>query len=177
MTIGRKIKHYCFKRQRNKIKRERKLINLNDAESIGILYDASNEEDYNFMTKLVRDLQTEHKKVKALGYIRQKKMPAYGFPKLTFEFFNKKEFKWNFKPRQSVIEEFINYPFDILIDLSPPDIYQTKYLSGLSKAGLIVGRFDEQWKEYYDILIKANSGCKIDELVSHYIHYLKMLKN
>ncbi|MFW5792704.1 MAG: DUF6913 domain-containing protein [Bacteroidota bacterium] len=176
-SIGRKVKEFCFKRQRKKLKRDRKLVNLADAENIGILYDASNEDDYIYITKLVRDLQVEHKKVKTIGFIRQKKMPSYGFPKLTFEFCNKKDFKWNFNPKQQVIKEFIEFPFDILIDLTPSDIFQMKYLSALSKAGLIIGRYDEQWKDYYDILIKEKNNCKLEEMVNHYFHYLKMLKN
>lgn len=176
-TIGRKIKDYCFKKQRQKVKRTRKVVNYHDAVSIAILYDASKEADYKYIANVVKNLQNEHKKVKTIGFIRQKKMPSYGFPKLTFEFCNKREFKWNFKPRQLVIKEFIEYPFDILIDLSPPDIYQFKYISGLSKASLIVGFYNEKWNEYYDLLIKVEPDCTIEGFMQHCIHYLKMLKN
>jgi hypothetical protein len=176
ISISRKIKEYCFNKQRKKHNRKKSIVNYYDAVSIGILYDASKEVDYIYITQLVKELQKDQKKVKTIGFIRQKKMPAYGFPKLTFEFCNKKDFSWNFKPKHQVIKEFMEYPFDIIIDLSPTDVFQIKYVAGLSKASLIVGPYDEKWNKFYDILIKVKPGCSIEEFVQHCYHYLKMLK-
>ncbi|MBS4014626.1 MAG: hypothetical protein KGZ97_12870 [Bacteroidetes bacterium] len=176
MAISRKIKEFCFNRQRKKIIRNKTIVNYYDAVSIGIIYDASKEQDYVFITQAVKELQKDQKKVKTLGFIRQKKMPAYGFPKLTFEFCTKKDFSWNFKPKKQEIKEFIEYPFDILIDLTARDIYQFKYIVGLSKSNFIVGPFDEKWNKFYDLMIKVNDDCSIEEFLKHCYHYLKMLK-
>ncbi len=176
-SIKRIIRDYFFKKQLKKVNRNKKVINYSDADTIGILYDASKEDDYSYITLLVRELQKDSKKVKTVGYIRQKEMPSYGYPKLTFEFCDKKEFSLSFKPKKMIIKDFIEYPFDILIDLSPKDIYEFKYISGLSRAKLKVGKYGEKWNGYYDLLLKVGQNCSNEEFMKHCLHYLKILKN
>ncbi len=175
--IKEKYRKFFFRRELKKITRHKKVINYFDAKNIGIIYDASIEENYLLITSFTKELQQEGKKVNTLGYIRQKKKPEYSFPKLIFGFFSSEDFKWNYKYKSNYVKEFVESEFDILIDFSPDDIFLAKYVAGLSKACYKVGTYSEDYYNIYDLLIEVSKSCTLEELMEHSVHYLKTINS
>ncbi len=153
------------------------MSNYREARSIGILYDASTEKQYQIITHLVRDLQQDQKKVKTLGYVVQKQMPDYSFPKLTFEFCNSKDFAWNQKPKSLNVKDFISNDYDLLMDLTPSDFFHIKFLVAESAAHFKIGRYAEKYLDLYDLMIQVEDTSPLDEVIKHSIYYLKMINN
>ncbi len=181
MEILKKIKHsiarYFLKNKLKKNTRERRFISLKEAKDIGILYLFTNEQDYNAISKFVKLLQDQNKKVKALGFVKQKNLTNRFLPKLSYDFFSQKDINWYGKPSNIFIKDFIEKDFDIIIDMSLQDNYPLQYISGVSKAKLKVGRIGEKNSDIYDIMLKNEKNTKLDKFINEVHHYLSILKS
>ncbi len=180
MEILKKIKHsiarYYLKNKLKKNTRERRLISLKDAKDIGILYLFTNEQDYMAISKLVKLLQDQNKRVKALGFVKQKHLTKRFLPKLSYDFFSQKDINWYGKPSNIFIKDFIEKDFDIIIDMSLQDNYPLQYISAVSKARLKVGRFGENNSDIYDVMIQNKKNTRLDKYINEVYHYLSILK-
>ncbi len=160
-----------------KVRRNKKIAGYKQCTNFGILYDASTEENYKRITLLVKDLQQDQKKVKTLGFVDQKKMPEYSFPKLTFEFCNKKAFALNYQPQSQGIKDFLSQKYDVIIDLSNADFFHLKFIAALSDAPLKVGRFHQKYVDLFDLMLELREDAPIDEAINQTMYYLKMINN
>ncbi len=172
-NIKKKYRNYFFRKATSKRNRQKQVINYYEAKKIGIIYDASKEEDYILIANLTKELQMEGKKVNTIGYIRQKKRPDYSFPRLIFGFFFKHDFTWDYKPKSNFIKDFLEKEYDILLDLSPEEIFLAKYIAGLSRAKYKVGIFSKDYLRTYDLMIEVDDSCSLKQCIGHSLHYLK----
>jgi len=171
------VKYWFLKRAHKRVVRKKKLLGYSQAQNIGILYDATSEDNYRIITLLVKDLQQDMKKVKTLGFVSLKKMPDHAFPKLTFEFCNAKSFSITQQPLTKNIKDFISNDYDILIDLTPSDFYQCKFLTAISGATMKVGRYVEKYIEVFDLMLQLDDNSSLKETSEQMLHYLKMINN
>ncbi len=177
MSIKKKYRDFFIKKELEKVVRRKKVMNYYDSRNIGIIYDASIEDNYLFINNLIKQLQQDGKKVDTLGFIRQKNKHSYSFPRLMFGFFSPDDYAWNFKIKTNDLKVFVQTEFDILIDLSPSDNFYTKYAAGLSKALYKTGAYNTEYYNIYDLLIDVGDNCSIEQLAEHFFYYLKTLKN
>ncbi len=179
MSLIDKIKIFAGKYYLNKHKysiiRNRLISNLDDAKTIGIIYILEDETTYNHITRFVKLLQDKQIAVKAIGYFEGNVRPIYAIEKLSLDFYDKKVLNWFNKPGGSYVSEFMKTEFDILIDLSLTDIFQTKYISTLSKSKFKVGKGGDSNKEIFDLMIDINEKTTLDEFITLIIHYLSII--
>jgi hypothetical protein len=175
--LKERLNHWFLKQSLKRLQRQKRFFNYAGTSTIGILYDASTEEQYLSIANLVKELQQDQKKVKALGYVLQKKLPEHAFPKLTFEFCNYRNFNWALKPVTQNIKDFISKDYDILIDLTPSGFYQVKRLVADSPAHFKVGRYAEKFLDLYDLMIQIDDQTPLTEAIKHTFFYLKMINN
>ena len=152
------------------------MVNLIQARRVGILYMVGDVPDYDKVSEFVSQLQQEHKEVKALGFISSKNLISRFLPKLSYDFFSKKDVNWFYRPIHKTVKDFMEKEFDLLIDLSLADSFPLKYISGLSKAICRVGRFSEDNSPYYDLMIDAKPAITIDDYFYQIKHYLTIIK-
>ena len=125
-AIKKKIGQYYFKKGQSKQVSTRKIVNLKEARSVGILYTLDDVQDYDTVSTFVTELQHDRKEVKALGYVKNKNLISRFLPKLSYDFISRKDINWYFKPIHTKVEDFINKEFDILIDLNLQDLFATE---------------------------------------------------
>jgi hypothetical protein len=171
------VRYWFFKRASSKNKRIKKIMGYSQAKSFGIIYDASTEENYRRITRLVKDLQQDQKKVKTLGYINLKTMPEYSYPKLIFEFCNSKDFSFSQHPKTNNLKDFAAADFDILIDLTPSSFDHMKYVCAISDSRMKVGKYHEKYIDVYDLLLQLEDNSTQEETIEHMLHYIKMINN
>ena len=123
-----KIGQIVFQNQLKSNKRKKEVCNLDSAKSIGILYDATNEEQINQIQPFVSYFFNLKKDVKALGYVNAKKLLYCHTPKLQYDFFYLKDLNWYKKPQNYIIDNFIKKEYDILINLCDSSCIPIKYL-------------------------------------------------
>ncbi len=56
--------------------RKRQVVSFVQAKKIGMLYDATNEQDYELVKQYIKVIRAEHKEVFALGYVDKKQLPV-----------------------------------------------------------------------------------------------------
>jgi len=175
-SLWNSIGNYFLKRESSGIKRNRSMVDLVHAKSIGILYPLFALPDYTDIELFVTSLQKDHKDVKALGYLQHKEMITRFLPKLSYDFFSHQDLNWYNKPVNAKVNDFIHTEFDLLIDLTMEDIFPLKFIAGLSRARCKVGRYKEENNRYYDLMIKVDGPLRLPELIGQIRHYLTIIQ-
>jgi hypothetical protein len=151
-------------------------FNFNKIKTVGILFDASNPEDFELVKRYVIYLKEHTKKVKVIGFFSIKDIPSLTYSKIEYDFFSLKETNWMGKPTTHIIDNFINEEFDLLIDLNIHDHFPLKYIAALSKAGFKVGKYKEEINEdIYDMMIDSDNTQKLKYFLRQVDTYITML--
>lgn len=175
--LRQRIGEFYFKKNLLKVHRERRLSNLENAKRIGILYMLRDVPDYEIIESFVAQLQHERKEVKALGYVKYKTLVSRFLPKLSYDFFSRKDISYFFQPVHGKVKDFIEQDFDILIDLSLEESFPLKYISGLSHAHCRVGRYSDKNLVYYDLMLEVKPDISLEELIRQITHYLTIINS
>ncbi|OIP00420.1 MAG: hypothetical protein AUJ98_07695 [Bacteroidetes bacterium CG2_30_33_31] len=158
------------------VQRDRQFFNLETANTFGIIFDASDEANYNRVSSFVRHIQSKNKIVKAIGFINYKLYPHYIMQKITFDYITLKDINQLMKPVSRHSLEFIQQDFDILIDFNLLRNPILRYISGLSLAKFKIGRFDERDKEIFDFMIQGIEDQNTAVFAKEVLHYLEVLQ-
>lgn len=164
--IRSKAGHYFLKKGIESIDRNRKLVNINSAASVGLLFELTDESVYYRLQKYMQQFQEKKIKVKALGYASNKQVTNHFLPVLAFDFFDGKQLNWFFIPKAVCVQDFIENDFDICINIASERAFPLKYIAGLSRSRLKVGAYgkDTQGDDYkelaliYDIMLLAEEN-------------------
>lgn len=158
-----------------KVVRKKKVIGFDAAKKIGILYDCSQEDHYREVVNLVKRLEQQGKTVHALGFVRHKEMPQYTMAQLNFSYCHRSDFSLTFKLKSPQLQNFSRAGFDLIMDLSPNDLFFMKFLAGLCNATFKAGTYTEEYVDLYDLMIREKDDTGIHELIEHMLHYLKII--
>lgn len=150
-------------------------FSFESVKTVGILMDATNAEDYELVKRYVVYLREHRKKVKVIGYISTKNIPALTYSKLEYDFFSLKELNWMGKPSSVVINNFINEEWDLLIDLNVHDHFPLRYIASVSKAKFKVGKFKEEDENIYDMMIDSDGTKTLKYFLRQVDIYIGMM--
>ena len=94
---------------------------------------------------------------------------------MQYDFFNKKDLNWYYKPQNNYIKNFVKKEYDILINLSDSTCIPIKYLVASSIARFKVGKFEKDY-DIYDLMIKLDKKeDTIEKLISEIAKYLNII--
>ena len=172
-VIKQKLGDFFFKRELKSNPRQREVHNLHSAQSIGILYDATERENMMKVSEFVNTLFKTKKDVKALGFVNLKELTHHHMPMLQFDFFFLKDLNWYYKPQNYIIKNFVEKNYDILINLCDSDCIPIKYLAGSSQAKFKVGKYEEDI-DLYDMMIDVKENT-LSALIKEIHHYLTVI--
>jgi hypothetical protein len=187
MNIIERIRSYGGNYSLNKgiasLTRHKKLIQIDSAASVGILFELKDDTVYYGIQKYFQKLQEKKVKVKALGFASNKIVTQKFLPVLSFDFFNSKQVNWFRIPKAQCAQDFIATDFDICINLASEDVFPLKYVAGLSKSRLKIGAYhsemsDVKYRELgkiYDIMMMAEDEYSQVEFLDQIHEYLNML--
>jgi len=155
--------------------RTQKLYSLATAESIGIVYEYKDEEEFRIIEQLIGQLHDEKKRIKVMVYIKNAKMLAYIPQRLTVDYIRPNEVDWFYRPNSSYVRDFIGSHFHILIDLNYNRSLPLNYIVAKSNAYYKVGIFNEESKEQLDMLLKLDVQNGLPYIIKEIIRYLKTI--
>tara|TARA_B100000768_G_scaffold149775_1_gene144237 strand:+ start:248 stop:790 length:543 start_codon:yes stop_codon:yes gene_type:complete len=170
----KKIGKWVFQRELKTNKRLKAVCNLDDAKSVGILYDATKEEQIKKVKPFVDYFFNLKKDVKALGYVDAKQLSYCHIPKLQYDFFYQKDLNWYYKPHNYIIDNFIKKEYDILINLCDGGCIPIKYLVASSVAHFKIGQHKEGY-EIYDLMIALKEDKSMGKLMYEIKHYINLI--
>lgn len=178
-NIKQSIANRALKQELLSAGRERKpnKFNFGRIKTVGIIFDATNTDDYEIVKRYVVYLREHMKKVKVLGFFSTKEIPALTYSKLEYDFFSTKELNWIEKPDSALIRNFINEEYDLLIDLNIHDHFALKYIAALSKSSFKVGKYDEEGIDIHDLMIDADNTKTVKYFLRQIDTYITMLNS
>jgi len=169
-----KVGKWVFQRELQTNSRIKEVCNLDDAKSIGILYDATSEQQIKIIKPFVSYFFNLKKDVKALGYVNAKELSYCHTPKLQYDFFYQKDLNWYYKPQNYIIDNFIMKEYDILINLCDSNIIPIKYLVASSIAHFKIGIHEEDY-EIYDLMISLKEDKSMEKLMNEIKYYINLI--
>ena len=169
-----KIGQWVFQRDLKTNKRLKEVCNLDDARSVGILYDATSESKIKQVKPFVDYFFNLKKDVKALGYVNSKQLAFHHTPKLQYDFFYQKDLNWYYKPQNYIIDNFVKKEYDILINLCDSNCIPIKYLVANSIAHFKIGQHEDGY-EIYDLMISLKEDKGMEKLMREIKHYINLI--
>jgi hypothetical protein len=174
-NIKLKAGEYFLKKESAGIERAKAIMNLKDAKTVGILYDASNINDTDLVKKYIAYLRDSGKKVKSIGYLAVKELPNTIQISLDQQCLTLKEVNWYYKPAIGFIGNFVKEEYDLLLDLNISRQLPITYIAALSKAKCKVGRFTNKYMNLYDVMIEVDKEKTMKYFLQNVDIYMEML--
>jgi hypothetical protein len=170
------IKKSFLKRclEKHQSSREKKIISLEKAKTIGMICQITDEDSYKEIHALFSKLQSHHRTAWLMGYVDKKEVPFYCLQQLSADFFSKKNLNWYGKPDFAQLNDFLNKDFDILIDFSRNNLAPLRYILSTTNAKLLVGA-NENAQDLYDIFIHTDINIDHQQFLKIVHNYLLKL--
>ena len=165
VLLGRTIK---------KTVRERAVHNFNTAKLVGVVFNATEQKNYEKIRKFLSFLSDKKIRVIALGFIDNKNALNFYSYQTGVNFFSHKDLNWFRQPKCEAVNSFIDLNFDILIDFTILKWFPIQYITGLSKAKFKVGSLIEN-NSNYDLMIDISKNESLDYLLQQVTHYLSVI--
>lgn len=155
--------------------RDRKGVNLGNAQSAALLYIDHSEEHFKQIRGYVKQLHEIYgmKRVCALGFVDlpSKQLPVYQAQKLEYMYFTRSDLNWYLKPQVSLMN-FLTEPFDVLIDLSGSPCLPMQYILKASHARMKVGSSMAEADGLYDLTVRLDDQEQLVDYWKHLNYYL-----
>lgn len=155
--------------------RHKQVFNLDDARSIGIAFEYTTPEDFELLKKYVLYLRDHKKKVKCIGYYTGKTEPEVQYSKVDYDFINEKAFTWYGKPSNHIVQNFLEEPFDVYIDVNLKDNIALRYISYVSIGKFKIGHFEEGKETPFDMQISVPKEQGLKAYLREVDTYLQMI--
>jgi hypothetical protein len=132
------------------------------------LYDEAVDND---IQQLMRFLAERGKKVQSLAYSPEAEPPKSFIITVNKRLFHKEQLNWFGKPVTGEVDNFIQLPFDILIDFSSSPCYPLQYVATLSHAQMRVGKvaYPDNPYEFILTIPEQNDNKFFIEQLKHYL--------
>ncbi|MFN8142912.1 MAG: hypothetical protein U0073_00705 [Bacteroidia bacterium] len=177
-NIRAKLGLLKFRRDIHKVRFKRQVVSFDDAVKIGLLYDASDERDYEVVRAHVKHIRTSFKKeVLALGYVDKKVLPPSQFAQLGLDFFTRKDLDFRLIPKDPIVLNFINEKFDILINYNSGKCFPLQYIAAMSQARFRIGRYDQRNMNAYDMMVKITGDPPIKTVIEEVQVFLHQIRS
>jgi len=146
------------KKLRN-LKRNTRVCNIDEAKTVGIIYNATNSVSFEIIKDFTKILAQKKIEVSVLGYVHSKKLIDHYLYRKGFDFFTKNNLNWYNRPQSDTVDDFMNKPYDILINLSLERYYPIQYVLALSPSSFKVGKYYDE-PNYMDLMIDIEKEKK-----------------
>lgn len=175
LTAGRMI----LRRQTASVRRLKQGFDMERVKKIGILWDASIENDFQYLANLNRQMADQGKSVEVLAWIPGKSVPDRLTGLTYMKFLKKEDLNWAYIPDSHDARDFIETRFDLLIDINPSAIFSLEYIVSRSPAPMKVGpdQSADPTSAPYDLMIQAGKPFSIAVFLQQAVHYLTLISN
>ncbi len=139
-------------------KRSKIFVNLNKANSVGIIWNENDRAAFEMLKKYLQDHQIRHK---AICYSTESR-------EITF---SNRDFSFFGTPKNPAVTEFINEKFDLLIDISLSDKLPVLIVRAMSAATFKAG-WSLATPDFFDFSVDVSKRRDAYYLAEQLIHYL-----
>jgi len=170
-----RVGEYFLKKESAGIKRSKAIMNLKEAKTVGILYNAGDINEVELVRKYITYLRDMGKKVRSMGYVALKELPGNVTTSIDQQCFTLKEVNWYCKPAMNFIGSFVTEEYDLLLDLNITMQLPLIYVAAFSKAKCKVGRYSDKYMSLYDVMIETDKEKTLKYFLQNVDIYMEML--
>ena len=152
--------------------RNKEFIKFSEAKSVGLVFDASDKEEFEVIKKFIQQIKEFTKGIHAIGFVDDKITPSYSYIKTDIDLFNKKELKNLYQSQSPYIKTFMETERDILIDANISNKLPLRYIAAASKAKCKVGQHTSGNELMHDVLLNVGSNNGLEFFLQQAIKYL-----
>jgi hypothetical protein len=142
--------------QLKKNKAVRKSTDYKKAETVGILFSVEDKKKHDEVKEFIQKLQQDGKKVQVLEFLPEKKEN----PEFMFDFFTIKDISFWGKIESAKTLKFSDTSFDYLFCIDTKLNPMISYILARSKSKCRVGKYDENVKPLFELMIDSNGSTK-----------------
>jgi hypothetical protein len=145
---------------------------------IGIVWDASNTEEFSSLSRFHQKMHEKEIEVKILGYFPGKNLPDQFTALRYLTCIRKTEIDFFYQPVSPESRAFISNRFDIVIDINFNKQLPLQYISSLSNAAFKVGLFEPGTLDTpFDLMMELKNPVNVDNYLNQIIQYLEMINS
>ena len=159
-----------------KMKRQKKLFDFATAKSVGVLCSPQDEVSTAKLKDFLYYLSQRGIKYSVFGYFDGKNIPENFLYWKEIDFITRNDLNFFFMPKNTVVDKFINEPFDMLINCNNTHFFPIEYISQLSVAKCKVGIMHEG-ESYFDLMIDIHKNPTIEYFLKNLEIYLTNLRH
>ncbi len=175
-SIRMKIGSSLLKKKLQKKNRKVFYSDIDQVKKIGIVWDATQVNEFNCLSKFYQKMHDRNIDVNIIGYFPGKILPDQYTAIRYLTCIRREELNFFYHPISSESDTFINKKFDILIDINFTNLLTLKYLSSLSNAAFKVGLFDNEKSETpFDLMMELSNPPNVENYLEQTLHYLEMI--
>ena len=153
------------------VKVGRSIINLQDAATVGIIYESSPAND-SVIAAFADGLRKEGKKVEVVGFVNDKKIVS----KPGIVVLNSNNVSWAKVPKGEGVDKFAGTRFDLLLACFTAENLPLEYIAGISRAAWRVGAYSNNKTECYDMMINLGGRKELPYLLEQMASFLNRIK-
>jgi hypothetical protein len=156
--------------------RQKAFLNFDEVKTIGIVFEATEQEQFEIIKKYVIALKQKGKRVHGIGFYDNKIIPdnVY-YSKTDFDLFNSKEINSLGEPVNPYIKTFISEVRDVLIDINFNQKFVLRHIVAQSYAKCKIGLNFPENNSVHDILISIDKELGIEKYLEQVEKYLNMI--
>jgi hypothetical protein len=157
-------------------KRKKSFTNFENVKRMGLVWDASIQDDFSKLSDFFQKMNNRNIVVDILGYFPGKELPDRYTAVRYLKCFKREDLNFFFTPVANETVEFINTPYDILIDLNFKKLFPLNYVTSLSSAKFKIGLFEaDEDKSPFDLMMEIKNYSDIENYITQVIYYLEMI--
>lgn len=167
---------YFLKKEMRIRNRDVASISLQDARSIGVIFNAKDERTFKVIREFTDKLRGGGlRTVRSLGFVPKEDVASFLQSSQDFDFFTREDFNWYYKPQGRKVVGFISEEFDILIDLRLTKFTPLLFIVALSRAKFKVGKYRSDFQDYFDLMIDVKDDADLEYFIDQIKHYLSII--
>jgi len=170
-----RIGGYFLRKESANAKRSRAIMNLKDAKTVGVIFNASDINEVELVKKYITYLRDNGKKVRSMGYVPLKELPGNITTSIDHQCFTLKNVNLYYKPAIDFIGSFVKEEYDLLLDLNITTQLPLVFVAALSKAKCKVGRYSDKYMSLYDVMIETDDQKTLKYFLQNVDTYMEML--
>lgn len=166
---------FVLNQRLKKIRRHKKFNNLRNSHKIAIVWDGSNTADFKAITDFYQEMQKKNIQVDVVCYYPKNVLPDEYMIIRYLTCIKKADLNFLSFPQSADIEEFINTPYEILIDINNNNYFPVKYVTVMSRAEFKVGSDSSAYRDKLDMTIKMTRKYDPAYYLQQVKYYLEMI--
>ena len=177
-NIRLKIGAVILRQKAAKSKRRMAYNNFNAVKSIGIVWNAENEKEFQALSKFHQQMNERNIDVKIIGYYDGKNLPDKYTAIRYLSCIRKTEINMFYIPESDEAKAFINKKFDVLIDVNFDKIFTNHYITILSNALFKVGLSESgNYAAPFDLMLEIKKPVSVENYLNQIVQYLEMMNS